>query len=260
MSDAYDHDFRPLVTKAADVPYLTERPTSKLAVTSLVFGILGVTALPLYGSVVAVATGHAALGQIRESGGRLEGRPLAKVGLGLGYFMIVLGLIAGLLVGFYLLFMVRSMETAQIATPTPTATAPDEGGVKMVNEMGQADYKLIEDHHLNNAEGEIIACYNAGKGAANPELALLTTRQLVYLKDGKGTSFNLKDVTSLKDDDEYQRKYTPNYWDTTNYYIEVTAKTGPRMRIIIQPKLQGSAFYEAIANALKQAGVTVPSQ
>jgi hypothetical protein len=127
----------------------------------------------------------------------------------------------------------------------------------MVNEMGQADYHLIEDHHLNNGEGEIIACYNAGKEASNPELALLTTRQIVYLKDGKATSFDLKDVTILRNDAEYQNKYTPGHFDMTSYYIEITNKQGQRMRVIIAPKLDGSAFLDAIVNALKQAGVTV---
>ncbi len=261
MSDAYDHDFQPLVSKPVDRPYVTEVPTSKLAVTSLVFGILGLTALPMVGSIVAIATGHAALGQIRESGGRLEGRPLAKVGLGLGYFMIVLTLIAALVVlALFLLYGVASMETMpQMATPAPFV-ANDERGVKMVNEMGQPDYKLIEDHHLNNAEGEIIACYNAGKGVSNPELALLTTRQLVYLKDGRTSSFELKDVEAMKDDDEYRRSYTPNYFDINNYTMEIATRTGPRMRIIIQPKMEGPAFYQAILKAAKQAGATVSTQ
>jgi hypothetical protein len=121
MSDAYDHEFQPLVSKAADLPYATERPTSKLAVTSLVFGILGLTALPLYGSIVAVATGHAALGQIRESGGRLDGRPMAKVGLGLGYFSIVLALIAGLLLLGY--FTWATSPWAWVAWRWPSSRA-----------------------------------------------------------------------------------------------------------------------------------------
>ena len=257
MSDAYDHEFQPLVAKAA---YLPERPTSRLSVISLVFGILGLTVLPLIGSIVAIATGHAALGQIRESGGRLDGRPLAKVGLGLGYFYLVLALLAGVILLYA--FALRSQsatETVEVKVATPAPAEPEERGVKMVNEMNQADHNLIEGRNLNNAEGEIIACYNAGKGASNPELALLTTRQLIYLKDGRTTSFNLKDVAEIKDDNAYQRVYTPYNVDSANYYIEVMTKQGPRMRIIIQPKLQGSSFYEAIAGALKQAGVTVPT-
>jgi hypothetical protein len=47
--------------------------------------------------VAAVVCGHIALGQIRESGGRQSGRGLAIAGLALGYFellMLVLALIA----------------------------------------------------------------------------------------------------------------------------------------------------------------------
>ena len=68
------------------------RPTSALAIASLISGILGWTLLPWVGSLVAVITGHMARGEIRRSGGSLEGDGLAVGGLILGYAMLALSL------------------------------------------------------------------------------------------------------------------------------------------------------------------------
>ena len=49
------------------------RQTSPLAITSLVFGLLGFLLLPLIGSLVAIVTGHLARGEIRRAPERVEG-------------------------------------------------------------------------------------------------------------------------------------------------------------------------------------------
>jgi hypothetical protein len=56
--------------------------TNALAIASLIFGLVWAAWL---GSIVAVLLGHAALRQIRLSGGRQTGRGLAIAGLALGY-------------------------------------------------------------------------------------------------------------------------------------------------------------------------------
>lgn len=61
---------------------------SNLAIISLVSGILGLTFLPLIGSIVAVITGPMAKREIDESGGQLSGREMANVGLILGWIGI----------------------------------------------------------------------------------------------------------------------------------------------------------------------------
>ncbi len=71
-----------------------ERKQSTLALVSLILGILSWVMLPLIGGIGAAITGHMALKEIRESGGALEGDTLAKVGLGLGYANLALGLCA----------------------------------------------------------------------------------------------------------------------------------------------------------------------
>lgn len=67
------------------------RPSSGLAITSLVCGIAGVVLfwaiLPMLASIAAVITGHMALGQIRRTPG-LGGRGMAIAGLVMGYIMV----------------------------------------------------------------------------------------------------------------------------------------------------------------------------
>ncbi|MBL37482.1 MAG: hypothetical protein CMP07_03630 [Xanthomonadales bacterium] len=91
--------------------------TNTAAVISLVSGILAWVAVPLLGSLVAVFTGHAALNQIRASGGLESGEGLAAAGLVLGWLQlgllllalvgwIVFAAVAGLVGGFTLLLLV----------------------------------------------------------------------------------------------------------------------------------------------------------
>jgi hypothetical protein len=66
------------------------RPTSAMAIVSLVFGILGWIAMPFFGSIVAVVTGHLARVEIRNSRDGMEGDGMAIAGLVLGWAMIAL--------------------------------------------------------------------------------------------------------------------------------------------------------------------------
>jgi hypothetical protein len=73
-------------------PYAVSPPTNTLAIISLVCGLASFVILPLFAGVVAVATGHMARGQIRQTGE--SGSGLALAGLILGYVNIVLAVIA----------------------------------------------------------------------------------------------------------------------------------------------------------------------
>jgi hypothetical protein len=64
--------------------------TSTLAVISLVSGIVSWLLIPIIGAIVAVITGHKAMEEIRESGGRLGGGTMATIGLVLGYANFIL--------------------------------------------------------------------------------------------------------------------------------------------------------------------------
>jgi hypothetical protein len=76
-------------------------PNSTLALVSLITGILGLTFVPLIGSIVAVITGPMAQKEINESHGTLGGEGLAKAGIILGWIGIGLGIIGTCIGGFF---------------------------------------------------------------------------------------------------------------------------------------------------------------
>ncbi|MEM7054968.1 MAG: DUF4190 domain-containing protein [Pseudomonadota bacterium] len=82
----------------------TPRKTNTLAIVSLVFGILGWTALPLIGSIVAVITGHMARNAIRLSNGLEDGEGLAITGLVLGWIAVGITLLIIALVILIVMF------------------------------------------------------------------------------------------------------------------------------------------------------------
>jgi hypothetical protein len=83
----------------------TPRPSSGLAITSLICGIAGVVlfwaVIPFLASVAAVITGHMALGQLKRDPSR-GGRGMAIAGLIMGYLMVGIGVVTILsaVVGF----------------------------------------------------------------------------------------------------------------------------------------------------------------
>ena len=88
-------------------PYSHSRPqNSTLAIISLVAGILGLTFLPGLASIIAIITGYMAQKEIQESGGRLEGENLARIGLILGWISVALGV---LVVACVLIFVLGMM-------------------------------------------------------------------------------------------------------------------------------------------------------
>jgi len=78
------------------------RPTSSLAIASLVSGILGWTLLPFVGTLVAIVTGHMARAEIRRSQGMVAGDGLAVGGLVLGWLSAALWVV-GIVVIFVFL-------------------------------------------------------------------------------------------------------------------------------------------------------------
>jgi hypothetical protein len=79
------------------------RPTSALAIVSVVSGILGWTLMPFLGSIAAVICGHMARAEIRRDP-NIDGDGLAIAGLVLGWVAIALSVLALLAVIFIILF------------------------------------------------------------------------------------------------------------------------------------------------------------
>ncbi|MGQ0802157.1 MAG: DUF4190 domain-containing protein [Pseudomarimonas sp.] len=78
----------------------TLRPTSTAAIVSLSFGVASWLLLPLAAAIVAVVAGHMARGEIRRSGGSVDGDGMAMAGLILGYANLAACVLAILVVVF----------------------------------------------------------------------------------------------------------------------------------------------------------------
>jgi hypothetical protein len=75
-------------------------PTSSAAIVSVAAGVASWVLLPMLAALVAIVAGHMARGEIRRSGGQIQGDALALVGLVLGYINLLLGLAVILAIAF----------------------------------------------------------------------------------------------------------------------------------------------------------------
>lgn len=96
--------------------------TNTMALISVISGVLGLTLVPLIGSIVAVITGPMARNEIRASAGRQTGEGLATagivlgwIGIGLAVFGLCLGLLAMAIAIFAALFAVGDTTTWWLA-------------------------------------------------------------------------------------------------------------------------------------------------
>jgi hypothetical protein len=90
----------------------TSPQTSKLAIWSLVLGILGLACFSIFSGIPAIVCGHKARKKIKESGGLLQGAGLALGGLITGYLSVV---------GFLIVCMVAVPLVLKAKTATQTA-------------------------------------------------------------------------------------------------------------------------------------------
>lgn len=86
--------------------------TAGTAITSLVFGILGMTCLGPVGAIPAVICGHVAKSKINKSAGTLQGDGMALAGLILGYVSIGLMVV---MVPMYVAIAIPSLAKARDA-------------------------------------------------------------------------------------------------------------------------------------------------
>lgn len=75
------------------------KPQSPMAMISLIAGILGLTAIPVLGSILAILTSSMATNEIAESDGELGGEGMAQAGKILGWIGISLTFLGICLVG-----------------------------------------------------------------------------------------------------------------------------------------------------------------
>jgi len=119
-----------------------------------------------------------------------------------------------------------------------------QGGVLMSNEMEEYALEYIEQHNLLNDTESLIAYYDVTVSLDGSEAAILTTERVIYHKDGRTVSIDLKDV------DDVQHRYD----NISGDIIEVRSKSGMRLKIEIAPWNNGESFYNALMDAWKISG------
>ncbi|MBX6312508.1 MAG: hypothetical protein IRY99_06255 [Isosphaeraceae bacterium] len=129
----------------------------------------------------------------------------------------------------------------------------------MANEMGDAEIEAIRKALPDASDDKIVCTYIAESPSGQPEMAILTTTRLAYIKGQHLTTMDLKDIESLMDNDQYEQKYNLHMqgpiYNRPTYNIEVKSRSGPRrMRIAIKPATEGEPFYQALEDAWKANG------
>jgi hypothetical protein len=99
-------------------PFVTGKPTSGLAIASLICGVAGLVSCLLPG-IAAVICGHMALNRIEAADSKLDGRGMAIAGLVLGYLSI---LVLVLVVAFMMLSVVLTGRVE--STPVRSSFSP----------------------------------------------------------------------------------------------------------------------------------------
>jgi len=96
--------YAPPISQAPAIyqPIPNARPTSGLAITSLILGILGLTSCMLIPGIPAVICGHLAMGRTHPRTGNMGGRGLAIAGLIMGYICCAM-------LAFFLIYFVGIM-------------------------------------------------------------------------------------------------------------------------------------------------------
>lgn len=124
-----------------------------------------------------------------------------------------------------------------------------ESGVKMGNEMDKYALDYLATHKILGDGEEVLAYYDATMGMDGTEAAILTRERVMYHKDGRTTTINIKDVRDVR------HRYESLIGDV----IEVEDVSGKVLKIEIAPLNQGTTFKNVLMStwtaAKSQPGV-----
>jgi Domain of unknown function (DUF4190) len=181
---------------------------SMLGVFSMIAGIVSpmlccLCYLSLFSSVTAIITGHLSLAEINRSQGRVSGRPLAIIGLAIGYPMLLLTL---LMIGFGVYSNMNDQgEVTETETPS-LSTASGEQALR------NAEMKILSDSqdgvYGNTAKAKALA------KAFSEEMKIL--REALFTEDDRKlqiTGGNFVTFCELHEDRALFLVHVPAYRD-----------------------------------------------
>ncbi|HBC85894.1 MAG TPA: hypothetical protein DCZ94_02960 [Lentisphaeria bacterium] len=111
-----------------------------------------------------------------------------------------------------------------------------EGGVKVSNDMEAYALKYIKENKILDGSEELLAYYDATVSLKGTEAAILTTKRIIYHKNGINDSINLSDIEDIR-----HRKEV-----LTGDVIEISSASGKTMKIEIAPMNQGETFFNVL--------------
>ena len=145
---------------------------------------------------------------------------------------ILLG--CGALVGFFLLVLVVGVIWLSLGP---------EGGVRLPNEMETYALEYLGEHGILEDSEELLAYYDVTMSLDGTESAILTTRRVIYHRNGENSAINLEDIEDIR----YRRE------TFIGDIFEISATSGFTMKIEIAPFNQGETFKNVLMASWENA-------
>lgn len=224
--------------------------------------------VPFFAPVIAVVTGHVALRDIRQSGGRIGGRSYAQVGLMLGYFWLALtALVAA---GALLVTMRYATQVEHAMLGEESASYPtlrydlhSQPGVKLANELSPSYAEWLRESQLVTSLEPIVVAYEAPSDPVRgPELAVVTTMRVEYVRGTNVVTLDLAEVADVAAGPDFYEKLDPDGdpTATTDYMVGVIADDGQVIRIRMPEEREGSLFASRLRSAWEAARTIHPAE
>ena len=118
-----------------------------------------------------------------------------------------------------------------------------EGGVRLPNEMEAYAQEYLDEHRILEDSEELLAYYDVTLSLDGSESAILTTRRVIYHRNGQNTAFDLADIEDIRHREE----------TLIGDIFEISASSGQTMKIEIAPFNQGETFNNVLLTAWEKA-------
>lgn len=118
-----------------------------------------------------------------------------------------------------------------------------EGGVRLPIDMEVYALEYLDAHKILEDSEELLAYYDVTVSLDGSESAILTTKRVIYHKNGKSHAMNLADV-----EDILHRKEV-----LIGDVFEISTTSGKTMKIEIAPLNQGETFKNVLMKAWERA-------
>jgi hypothetical protein len=118
-----------------------------------------------------------------------------------------------------------------------------EGGVQLPNNLEPYAVKYIKDNKILEPSEELLAYYDETISLDGTEAALITTKRVIYHKNGNNESINIDDIEDIQ-----HRKEA-----LSGDIFEIYSTSGKVIKIEIAPLNQGETFKNILMKTREKA-------